>query len=188
MKSRTFQQSLQHGMVGESFIARWLISRGDIILPAYEKIFDTGKGPQLFAKGRKLIAPDLLSINPARSAMPTVWFECKTKSVFSWYRMGQSWVTGIDLRHYEDYLAVRDITHMPVFLLFLHTSPVPDRKDLPYCGQRKCPTGLFGGNIDRLMQQESHRSDRWGRTGMVYWALPTLKFYAPLPPEFQASA
>jgi len=44
----TFQQSLEYGQAGESVISQWLQDRGCKVFPAYEKLIDTGKGPQLF--------------------------------------------------------------------------------------------------------------------------------------------
>ena len=53
-----------------------------------------------------------------------------------------------------------------------------------------CPTGLFGRSITalRLAENQSHQSDKWGHTGMVYWQpFVHLLLIAPLAevmPEF----
>ncbi len=161
----------QQGVLGESVIARWLRARGDTVLPVYEKEIDDGKGPRLFASNQTLIAPDMLVFSniPAR---PVCWVEAKHKSVFSWYRIGGCWTTGIDLRHYNDYCAIGETFPHPVYLFFLHSKdrdPNPKYASSPW----PCPTGLYAQRLDVLRTKESHRSDAWAR-GMVYWGVDTL--------------
>ena len=43
-----------------------------------------------------------------------------------------------------------------------------------------CPTGVFGGSIVWLMENENHHSDKYGNSGMVYWADSTLRYIADL--------
>lgn len=163
-----FQEQLAIGQAGESAIAQWLRRRGYTVLPVYEKIIDTGKGPHLFLPGESLIAPDLFVFRGSSA----YWLEAKHKSAFSWYRIGQRWVTGIDLHHYSQYLRVNESTPWPVWLLFLHRGG--QAKDSP----ANSPAGLFGNTLDVLAKNESHRSDRHGKSGMVYWAHSSLKYIA----------
>lgn len=164
----SFSQTLARGQIGESRIANWLKARGNSILPVYEKEIDTGKGPRLFTPECQRVAPDMF-------VMPSMhWIEAKNKSVFTWHRKSQRWVTGIDLNHYGEYQRVAEITRRPVWLLFLHTSAKPHRSDLEYGCPPVCPTGLFGGNLKKLIRKENHRHTNWGRHGMVYWAHETL--------------
>lgn len=156
----TFARSLDYGMAGESDIARWLRSRGAIVLPVYEKIISEGKGPQLFLPESSLIAPDMLVFQTGR----TFWIEAKHKTAFSWHRITERWVTGIDLRHYADYCRVADVSDFPVWLLFLHEGG--QAKDSP----SDSPTGLWGSELDSLRENENHRHRNGGRGGMVYWA------------------
>lgn len=156
----SFQSNLAVGKADESAIARWLLSRGFSVLPVYEKIIDEGKGPQLFTGGGSLIAPDLLAIK----AEKTLWIEAKHKTAFTWHRMTGRWTTGIDLRHYRDYLRVAYVTTWPVWLLFLHDGG--QAKDSP----PNSPSGLFGNDLLVLAKNENHRSLRYGHSGMVYWA------------------
>lgn len=165
-----FSDNLRYGQAGESAIARWLRRNGATVLPVYEKIIDTGKGPQLFTPSRTLVAPDILIYNGDE----VMWIEAKHKTAFSWYRIGGRWTTGIDLRHYEDYCTVDDESPWPVWLLFLHRGG--QAKDSP----ANSPAGLFGNALSVLRQCESHRSDKWGRSGMVYWAIENLKLLASL--------
>lgn len=176
----SFDERLTFGQLGESQIARWLRDRGNRVLPVYEKEIDTGKGPQLFLPDNvQLIAPDLLVFNHEN----IWWIEAKHKSVFTWHRLTGRWTTGIDLRHYHDYLQVNEITPFPVWLLFLHSKDrCVDRPDEPW----PCPTGLFGHRLDFLVENENHRcgprsnGTGWGNTGIVYWAHDKLLQLATL--------
>jgi hypothetical protein len=169
-----FERTLAFGQIGESVISRWLQSRGHAVFPAYQVEKDTGKGPQLFTQHCDLVLPDLLAFREGKA----VWFEAKHKTCFSWYRIGRRWVTGIDLRHYAEYLEVAKVTSLPVWLLFWHPLPDPSPDDQSYGSPIECPTGLFGNDLSVLVKRESHRSDRHGRSGMVYWADTSLRLLA----------
>lgn len=160
-----FQQKLAFGQAAESSIAKWLRGRGHFVLPVYDLEYDTGKGPRLFTPSGQLIAPDLLCIKDGK----TIWVEAKHKTVFSWFRKTSRWVTGIDLRHYEDYCNVADQTDVPIWLIFLHRASIPSGEDLRYGCPAECPTGLYGQDLKICRRNESHRSNRHGRSGMVYW-------------------
>lgn len=181
-----FESNLAFGRVAEGAIAKWIMSCGYSVLPAYEIEKHTGKGPQLFSAVADLVAPDMLCFGPK-----ICWAEAKHKTVFSWHRNSQQWVTGIDLRHYYDYLEVQKATNIPVWLFFFHRSSTPAAIDVQHGCPDTCPTGLFGGQIDVLSQRESHQclplnSGRTyhkghGRSGMVYWAESAFDFHMPLP-------
>jgi len=166
----TFQDSLHYGQLGESLIARWLRSRGQTVLPVYEKQINNGKGPQLFTPTGSLIAPDLFVFGNQN----VLWIEAKHKTAFTWHRITNRWVTGIDLRHYTDYCKVDDLTPWPVWLLFLHEGG--QAKDSP----PDSPAGLFGNSLTNLRKCENHRHENWGHSGMVYWALDSLRRLADL--------
>lgn len=167
-----FEQKYAVGKIGESLIANWFRGRGFNVLPVYEKEIKENKGPTLFlAEGGSLICPDMLVFKPGK----TLWIEAKHKTAFSWHRITQRWVTGIDLRHYSDYLKVAE-GQWPVWLLFLHQDGTA--KDTPE--GLISPTGLFGNDIKVLKTIENHRSDKYGRSGMVYWSHDKLKQIAIL--------
>lgn len=175
---RAFDESLAVGKVAESAIAKWLMRRGNSVLPVYEKVIDEGKGPQLFSGGEGIIAPDMLTMKDGR----VLWMEAKHKTGFTWYRIGGHFDTGIDLRHYRDYLKVAAVTGFPVWLLFLQRGSAV--KDAPE-GQNDSPSGLYGNDILRLNECICHESPNWGRSGMVYWHREKpdgggLKLIAPL--------
>lgn len=162
----TFAEKLNCGQVGESLIANWLRDRGWSVLPVYEKEIDSGKGPRLFTPGENLIAPDMMAFRIGRE--DAYWVEAKHKTAFSLYRKTGCWTTGIDLVHYRHYCELDDTYTLPVWLLFLHLGG--QAKDSP----ADSPSGLFGREIAKLRKCESHRSDRWGSGGMVYWARESL--------------
>ena len=164
---RTFASSLDFGKVGESVISQWMQSRGSDVLPVYEKEIDDGKGPRLFTRVGNIVAPDMVAF---RDGCAT-WVEAKHKRAFSWYGKGGYFVTGIDLRHYDEYIRVALQTKIPVWLIFYHPNTVTRRSDVrKYNAPARSPSGLFGGNVVSLQGCISHTSDRWGKSGMVYWA------------------
>jgi len=160
-----FDKNLEFGQAGEGKIAEWFINRGFSVLPIYEKIINTGKGPRLFVPEGKLIAPDMLVFR----GTDALWIEAKHKMAFTLHRITNKWVTGIDLRHYVDYLMIDDNTAWPVWLLFLQEGG--QAKDSPI----ESPKGLYGNKLSYLRQNENHRSEKWGKSGMVYWAIDKLK-------------
>lgn len=166
-----FAKQLAFGKTGESIIAQWLRRRGFSVLPVYEKEQGEYKGPAVYAIDAQLIAPDMLAFQPTGK---TLWIEAKTKSAFTLHRMTGHWLTGIDLRNYEDYLQVQDVSPWPIWLLFLQLEG--QAKDSP----SGCPTGLFGNSIAYLSQHEHHRHPNGGHGGMVYWHVSTLRFITSL--------
>jgi len=169
-----FEQNLSMGQVGESLISKWLQSRGHAIFPAYQIEQSSGKGPQLFSSEGDLVLPDLLAFRDGEVR----WFEAKHKTCFTWHRISGRWTTGIDLRHYGEYCEVAEKTSLPVWLLFWHPQEKPDARDVAHGCPEACPTGLFGNDLSILRNTENHRSDKWGRSGMVYWAASSLRLIA----------
>jgi len=174
----SFAASLDYGRAGESAIAMWLRRRGFCVLPVYEKILDDHKGPQLYTAKSSLIAPDLLAFNTDK----VLWIEAKHKTAFTWHRITQRWVTGIDQVHYLDYCQVAAQTPWPVWLLFLHEGG--QAKDSP----PNSPAGLFGNALSYLQKHENHRHDNWGRGGMVYWWHGDLKRIATIEEVYEKGA
>jgi len=166
-----FDSQLKYGQEAERHISRWLMSRGWSILPVYETEGLDYKGPRFFTASKQLVAPDLLAIKQGRFC----WVEAKHKTVFSWYRIGQYWCTGIDVHHWLDYQKLATLhPSIDFWILFLHRQvSTPE-------GDGRSPIGLFGNRISKLAVQFSHMSDKWGRHGMIYWALSHLKLLAPL--------
>ncbi len=161
----SFQERLNVGRVGESDIARWLIGRGWSVLPVYEIELSRGKGPRVFSGTGDLIAPDMMAFRGGELK----WIEAKHKTVFSWYRIGSVWETGVDQRHFNDYVRVAERYPWEIWLMFLHRSTQPSESDLKGGCPSNCPAGLFGGRLLDLKTKINHASDKWGNSGMVYW-------------------
>jgi hypothetical protein len=169
----SFAQSLETGLIGEGEISKWFTGRGYVVLPAYEVEMSHGKGPRIFSAHGQLIAPDLLVFNSEK----VFWIEAKTKSAFTWHRISGSWQTGIDRRHWHDYLKVNVITPFPIWILFLHR-PGNVAKDTPE--GMVSPSGLFGNTIESLELSVDHEHENHGPSGMVYWRRDSLKLIAAL--------
>jgi hypothetical protein len=166
-----FNEQLKKGKIGESQIAEWLKSRGNNILPIYEIEKGQYAGPAVYtADGRKLIAPDLLAFKKGK----IFWIEAKHKNAFTFHRITQKFVTGIDIHHYEHYQEIAKLIDWPVWLFFLHREGVA--KDSP-----PGPFGLFANDLNYLKEHENHRHENWGNYGMVYWAVEHLKKLADYP-------
>jgi hypothetical protein len=174
----TFQRSLEIGRTAESQIANWLMRRGCLIMPVYELSEQRGKGPQVFSIECSYVAPDMLALKPGGKVF---FVEAKCKTGFTWSRTYQRFETGIDKRHYRDYLAIREKTGVPLWILFLQKGGAV--KDAPP-HKPDSPRGLFGNEITTLAERISHEHDGWGKSGMVYWSpdypgpCPALKLVA----------
>jgi len=165
-----FEAALAFGQAGELTVSQWLQRRGHMVFPAYEKEGGDFKGPQLFAASGDLVLPDLLAFRDGTA----IWFEVKRKTCFTWHRISNRWVTGIDQHHYAHYQEVAERTAFPVWLIFYHPESTPDKRDLEHGCPSKCPAGLFGNNIEVLRDRENHRHANWGKNGMVYWSSENL--------------
>lgn len=190
----SFESSRQTGAITEGYIAKWLMARGNAVMPAYQIEKETGKGPQLFSSVSAYVAPDFIAFG----TRGVFWIEAKHKSVWTWHRNTQHWTTGIDLRHYADYLRVAQQTRLPVWLMFFHQNDQPNQRDVKFGCPRECPVGLYGGEIFDLVAKENHRSPPLdiardgnvghGRSGMVYWKVEDLRFFAKKEDVMKAAA
>lgn len=171
MGMKSFEEHLAQGRLTESAIVRWLRSKGHGVITVYEIEHHTGKGPRYLAPANTYVAPDILAFTKDG---PVLWVEAKHKTVFSWHRITGRWVTGIDKRHYGEYLKVAEHSGLDVYIMFYHQSEIPDSRDLQNGCPFNCPVGLFGQRLEYLSRNINHTSDRWGSSGMVYWAHKTL--------------
>ncbi len=179
MNNNEFHERLARGQIGESLIARFLRRRNWILFPAYEKEINNGKGPRLFLPfgfdEKQLILPDIQGMNTLSQLV--YWFDVKHKSACTYYRKNKRWQTGIDLRHYQDYLKVQKFTKWPVWLLFLQREATITNAPP---GVKPCPTGLYGCPITQPYSDDGWHWSYGKRCDMVYWGIDDLKFMAPL--------
>lgn len=180
---KSFNDAFAFGRIAEGQIAQWLIrAEGWTISPAYEIEIPSGKGPRLFAFTGELITPDILAMKHQKKKFVFLWNEAKHKTRFTWHWKSKNWQTGIDLRHYLDYIKVQEQT-FDVRVLFLHSCSTPSKYDLEHGCPATCPVGLYGHSLRYLMAHEHHRDsyDRGGRDyPMVYWNESDLERLATL--------
>jgi len=169
----SFAEQLQTGLLGEDEISKWLILRGNTVLPAYQVSVNHGKGPRLFGEFGQLISPDLLVFNSQK----VMWIEAKTKSAFTWHRITGTWQTGLDAKHWGHYKEVADRTPFTLWIMFLHRKENA-AKDTPE--GMTSPSGLFGNDITKLRASIDHTSDKHGPSGMVYWRRDSLRKLADI--------
>ena len=167
----SFNQNLKKGLAGENDIATFFKMQGFNILPVYEVETSTKKGPVLYTHyNSRLVAPDLLIFRlPLQdnedAYSDTMWIEAKTKSACTFYRIGKCFETGIDLYHFNQYLEIQKTCPFPIYLTFLQKNGTA--KDTPK--GMKGPTGLFAGKLTKLAQEYSHKTEKYGKGGMIYW-------------------
>jgi len=176
--------TLARGRIVESQIGQWLVkSQGWTLLPPYEIEIPSGKGPRLFTPNGELIVPDILGMRYKGKKFIFKWWEAKGKSRFTWrWKDAKAWQTGIDLRHYEDYIKVQEQT-FEVYVCFLHSYSIPSKYDLEHGSPATCPTGLFGNTLSYLMDHWHHKDKYFnGRRDcpMVYWNESDLEQLATL--------
>ncbi len=174
-KSSSFEENLAAGQAAESKIANYLKSRGGSVLPVYEVEIEGLKGPRLFSATCENVAPDIGLVSESGRF---TWVEVKNKGAFAWHRKTSTWTTGVDSHHYEDYLRVKKITGLDVWLMFYHASSVPQSRDVDFGCPLECPTGLFGGEIELLNMCIHHSHPNGGTRGMVYWSPDNLQLIA----------
>jgi hypothetical protein len=164
-----FDANLETGQRTENLVANWLRSRGSTTIqicdsPLFIDEKGAKRGPKVLDQAGFFTAPDIMTWKDGEC----MWVETKHKTVFTWWRIGKRWQTGIDAHHYEDYREVKRLTGQRVFITFLHVSSTPASYDTAHDCPPECPTGLFVAEIFRL--ENTVRIDpRWGRHGMAYW-------------------
>ena len=177
-----FDRQLKEGKLGEGAVASWLLHRhadnGAAILPAYEVDGLGFKGPTLYMADRTLITPDLLVL-PAGG--PVYFAEVKTKTTFTWFRRTATWQTGIDKRHWDDYLRIREQLQIVIVLMFYHRSGESRQQDRALGAPSECPSGLYCQTIGKLRKCIDHTGADTGRSNgsvLVYWGIDALEFRA----------
>ena len=125
----------------------------------------TSSIPATLDRRGRLITPDLLLMKKQQ----VKWVEAKHKNMATFFRKKWRWQTGIDKRHYEDYLKVQDRTPAwPIWLLFLQEVPL----------ETNAPPGLRSAQQDclavpsqRVFLMKAPIRQNGKRNPMVYWGL-----------------
>ncbi len=175
-KSRSFNDSLQFGAVGENVVGRYRQAKGCLALPVHKSIGGVGHGPQLLGINEDLVAPDFL----VWGKDGTKWVEVKHKTTCTWHRKTRRWQTGVDRTVLTNYGTVSKETNSKVVLCFWHPSDKPDPRDLAWGSPKVCPTGLFVGDVLELEKPGCGRYYQHvtNSSGMVYWDIDSLTLEA----------
>jgi len=115
----SFEDRLEHARRVEQDVAAWLMRRNWLVLPVYDYSGQQDdKAPKLQAARRRdsLVAPDLLA---ARGGAH-LWFEVKWKAAATLHRKTDTLETGLNLRHWRDYVAIKRESGADVWIVFVH--------------------------------------------------------------------
>ena len=147
------------------------------MVPAYQVADDSPVGPRVLGPaGKCFVAPDLLCIEPGKSV---AWVEAKHKEHWSWYGVRKRWEGGIDVRDWANYRRLREVSGVPIWIMFLVQSDKPHPSDVKWLPVgKRAPTGLYG--IEVADAQECVRTaPQWAR-GMAYWPIEEMERFASL--------
>jgi hypothetical protein len=168
----------KRGIAGESVAAAWLQEKGYHLQPAYETLGLDFKGPRIFGPDRPFVAPDLWCVIRRAGQTAGLYAEVKTKTHFTWYGKGARFETGIDERHYLDYLALQEAVGLPVHMVFLHTTNQAWGEDVRrWAAPEIVGGGLFWGRLDALQPytRSALMQQRGAEKPMVYWPRDALR-------------
>lgn len=158
MQTRTnFQQEPARGREYEVAFSKWLqAERGYYTLPVFDCAGLTHKvAPHIDGNGQVMTAPDILACKNGTWA----WFEVKLKEHADFHRISSTYVTGLPLRNWQHYLAVREATLSPVWLIFIH---LEERE-------------VMGGEIGDMTTHHIHHPATMDNGGTVFFAYNSLK-------------
>lgn len=140
------------GRNAEAISAKWLQDRGWFVVPSYDYSgADGDKPPRLQGANERYAIPDL---DVARDGT-RMWVEVKLKAGPTFYRKTQTDEHGIDLRLWNDYVAVERITGTEVWLFILEENT----------------SEIRGQSLRKLGTPRIHKG-RWGRFAwkeMCFW-------------------
>lgn len=118
MASNGFQKQLAIGQEYEAAVANWLRRERDfLVFPVCDgPKAGEFRGPAMTRGSEILTLPDLLA---AKNGV-TTWFEVKEKERAVLHRISGNVVTGLPLRVWIDYCAIKKETGSRVFVIFVH--------------------------------------------------------------------
>lgn len=116
---RLSREKKELGDVGEAIANEWLKANDYRILEASK--IHTGGAPLLTGKDSNIILPNSLTWKEKQMG----WVEVKTKSTATRHENPpRRWEHGIPLRHWNDYLKIREVTGVPVSLAVVEINTV----------------------------------------------------------------
>lgn len=156
--NKTFADQLNFGREIEKCVSRWLMKRGESILPVYDYSgLAEDKAPKLtnLHSSDSLVLPDLLGFRMGRG----MWFEVKFKDSANFTRITGRLETGISKRLWDQYWRVAAISGLPVWLIFAH----------------KKENEIRAGSLGMLQHKcRFYEGGKMGRCGMVFFPYDSL--------------
>jgi hypothetical protein len=152
-KQASFETQLAFGQEGEHEVAQWLIGSGVTVLPLYQ--FESDKAPVFISIFGKAISPDLICFGKK-----AFMAEVKTKN--QWVVYGDRIETGFNLRHYNEYKSIQDLTNTEVFVFFNQ--------------KKKEPLGIYYAKLDaytRIWNGQAKGKRVYNE--MVFYSIDVLK-------------
>lgn len=117
-KQKSFEEKLAFGKEGEHEVGDYFLSRGYSLLPLYQ--FTDDLAPKVFYEGTAAISPDIF----VSGDNGTFWVEVKTKN--RWIKYNGVLETGLNERHYLEYLKIKNKTALPLYVIFNHKEDNPN--------------------------------------------------------------
>lgn len=116
-KQKNFKEQLAIGKEGEHEIGNYFMNKNYSILPLYQ--FEDNIAPKVFTLNNTLTSPDMFISGNNKC----FWVEVKTK--FRWVNYNNIIETGINEKHYRQYLSIAEKTTLPIYLIFNHKKTPP---------------------------------------------------------------
>lgn len=123
-RAELFNQMLKFGEEGERIAAEKLLSKGVAVSPLYQ--FSPDSPPFLLTDIERVILPDLTCWKNGAN----FFVECKRKK--QWVSWNGELETGLDLRHFNDYLKVKKITGSSIYIFFIHEDTMKQNSGIFY--------------------------------------------------------
>jgi len=124
--NKNFKDNLRFGQQGEAEIEQLLIKKGYTILPLYQ--FDADHAPYIHSNEDEINSPDLICFKDKK----ITYVEVKTKN--KWMRYYDLVRTGFDIRQYNHYKRLKEVTGIDLYIFFNH--------------KKESPTGIYFTELD----------------------------------------
>lgn len=116
-KQKSFEEKLAFGKEGEHEVGEYFMKLGYSLLPLYQ--FTEDIAPKIYSEVETIISPDIFISGKEKA----FWVEVKTKN--RWINYNRIRETGLNKRHYDEYIKIRHNTKLPVYVVFNHKDDNP---------------------------------------------------------------
>jgi hypothetical protein len=173
-------EAYQVGRTGETALETYLRGVGWTLFPTCERhsaeyqdgtIDKYSDAPRVTVAGEQRVLPDYDAIAPVLSgaALQRFWLEVKVKRRPTWWRNGERYDHGINLRLWQDYLAVSQATAAPLVVACL-VQEGPDPEDGGPLDHPDGRPGLYLIHQNSILSNcRVYTGDKMGPGGMIFW-------------------